>query len=192
MNDVIEDRLRALLKSRADSLKSDVDPVPLVGSRLQMRIRRKCVGGAIALALSAALTVIFIKAAPTAWPNKFGSHKLLAAPTQSPSGRDFDVYRGHHWYLKLAGPSSGYVYLDSGSQLVLWDTQQQLIGSYTIEATGRLVIHWTGVSSGKLAFDQAVVDALDGFGNDATWIRSTSPTTLVVEVAGRTLTFTQN
>lgn len=69
----------------------------------------------------------------------------------------------------------------------------RLLGTYKIESTGQLTIHWTGVSSGMVVFDQAVVDAMAPVGDvTPTFIRSRTPATLVLQIASHTLTFAQH
>ncbi|MGI8416638.1 MAG: hypothetical protein ACR2P2_10650 [Nakamurella sp.] len=145
-------------------------------------------------ALVAAAVVII--ASVVAWPHVFSSQQPAAAPSvhTTTRGPDYSVYRGHRWDLKLSGTSNsgGFIQLDKDGKITLWNTQQQELGTYTIETTGQLQTHWTGTSSGMVNFDQVVVDAMSPIGSAPIFIRSTDPTTLVLETAGHRLTFTKH
>jgi hypothetical protein len=138
--------------------------------------------------------VLAIGAAPFAWPHMFGhQQQSAAAGIQTTPSPNYNIYRGHRWYLQIPGSSSGYLDLESSDKIAFWNTQQQLLGTYNIESTGQLTVHWTGVSSGMVVFDQAVVDAMAPVGDTAPmFIRSTTPATLVLQIASHTLTFAEH
>ena len=111
-----------------------------------------------------------------AWPH-------LTGTTRS------DSCRGHRWSVGLPDPTSATLELDDSGALTLFDTQQQVVGAYTITGSGRLVLRVTGVSAGSETGDQTVADALAPLkaGASAT-IRPDGASTCVLEVGGRTLT----
>jgi|SRR5450432_1588117 len=139
-----------------------------------------------------AAVVIAVASVSFAWPRLFGHRQHTTAASIDTSRPDYNVYRGHRWYLELPGSTDGFIDLGAGGAFTLWNTQQQLLGTYTIKASGQFIFKVTGVSSGKVFFDQAVVDAMDPIGNAPAFIRSTTPTALVLEVSGHTLTFAQH
>jgi hypothetical protein len=111
---------------------------------------------------------------------------------QATPGPDYTMYQGHRWFLNLPAPTPGFIDLGTDDKVTIYNTEQQLVGTYRIEDDGRFSIQITGVSSGRaLGVDRAVVDAMDAIGVDQPmFIRSTDSSALVLEARSHTLTFT--
>lgn len=105
---------------------------------------------------------------------------------------DYTIYQGHRWFLNLPAPTPGFIDLSTDGKVTIYNTEQQLLGTYGIEDDGRFSIQITGVSSGRvLGVDRAVVDAMDAIGNDQqVFIRSTDSSALILEAGSHKLTFT--
>ncbi len=181
----IDDAIRKALVGRAATIR----PAEAVTDSSPTGSWRRWLPALVAAAVIAVTSaVVLVRTSP------FTETTASTSTTSATAGPDYTMYRGHRWFLTVEGTpvaDSGYLDLGVDDKIVLWNTQQQLIGRYTIEPTGQLKIQWTGLSSGKTTFNQAIVDILSPLGNNVpAFIRSTDPTVLALDVESQRLTFT--